>query len=1149
MKKFLLFTTVILFSLTVFSQKISYTYNFQEPVIKNVGNFQLLVFPNSKQVAPIGEPSIPFVSAKLMLPPGMSAHNVTFKFEQKQKIKGKFHLYPGQNVHPVSKKTTSAFDYNKEIYSTEKYPDIKYSDVSTEFMNGYGFAFSKFTPIEYNPSNGEVYFYKKITISIDYKKTNKAQQTQSFLSSRKKIKQRAKSLADNPDMIIKYPDKKSSTSYDMLIITDNNYINDFDDLINFHLYRGIEAQIISIADIENQMTGQDTQEKMRNYIIQEYQNNDIEYVILGGDANVVPYRGMYCEVESSSTYTDDNIPADIYFSALDGTWNDDGDNYWGEEDEDDLLPEVAVGRLPFSNSTELASIINKIISYSNNPVTSTNELENPLLAGEHLYDDPQTWGADYLELLVGYHNDNGYETTGIPEGSTYTTMYQRDGNNWGGSDIINQMNQGHSFVHHVGHANSSYMMGLYNSDITNSNFSQLNGTDHNYTLVYSHGCICGAFDEEDCISELMVTIDNCAVGVFTNSRYGWFNEGQTEGPSQHLHREFIDALYHDKQNNAGVAELISKHETAPWVENPDEWEPGAQRWVFYDHNVLTDPALPIWTSNPFDFQTSYDDVLYIGADYNVSLSSNKAPMEGYNCAIIQNSQVIGKAVTNSSGVANISVDLDKVQLGSATLIVAGYNIIAQQYDITIEEPTTAVLTLTSSAYIDDNNNKPDYNETVGLNLTIKNIGIEDATNVTLTISSDDDEINILNNTDNLGTIPALDSSTSNNTLELSIGSVADQYSTDINLNITSDQYNTDKTIPLTVNAPKLEYLSIDITEISGDGDGVVEPDEIGNFSFNFINSGHAISPDITGLLESDDSKIDIYTSSVNIGEIDTNENFSISSNFYLNSSAQIGDIISINAKAKAPPYSKVVDFSFYVGDPTEDFETGDFSKFDWNFSGDANWITTNSNVYQGNYSAVNSDIDDSQSASLKITVDILTDGEISFYKKVSSEEFYDFLNFYIDGSEQDSWSGEVNWSQQTYNISAGEHTFKWTYEKDIYVSNGSDCAWLDNIVFPPFGEINVYTNIQNQNSHKSDISVYPVPFDNYVNFEFSAQANKNYRIEIYDISGKNIFTYIGLTNYGKNNFIWKPNYELNNGIYLYRVIIDKKIINGKIIKK
>jgi agmatine deiminase len=73
---------------------------------------------------------------------------------------------------------------------------------------------------------------------------------------------------------------------------------------------------------------------------------------------------------------------------------------------------------------------------------------------------------------------------------------------------------------------------------------------------------------------------------------------------------------------------------------------------------------------------------------------------------------------------------------------------------------------------------------------------------------------------------------------------------------------------------------------------------------------------------------------------------------------------------------------------------------------------------------------------------------ISFFYKVSSEAGYDYLRFYIDDVQQNLWSGEAGWAQASFAVTAGSRNFKWTYSEDSINSIGSDCAWLDNIVFP-----------------------------------------------------------------------------------------------------
>ena len=132
----------------------------------------------------------------------------------------------------------------------------------------------------------------------------------------------------------------------------------------------------------------------------------------------------------------------------------------------------------------------------------------------------------------------------------------------------------------------------------------------------------------------------------------------------------------------------------------------------------------------------------------------------------------------------------------------------------------------------------------------------------------------------------------------------------------------------------------------------------------------------------------------------------------------------------------------------ENFETGGFTKYSWLQSGNLNWTITNADVYENLYATKSGAITNSQATAISLTLTFPKSDTISFYRKVSSELAYDFLRFYINGTKIAEWSGEVAWSRVAYIVPAGTVTFKWEYSKDATVSKGSDCAWLDKIVFP-----------------------------------------------------------------------------------------------------
>jgi len=155
--------------------------------------------------------------------------------------------------------------------------------------------------------------------------------------------------------------------------------------------------------------------------------------------------------------------------------------------------------------------------------------------------------------------------------------------------------------------------------------------------------------------------------------------------------------------------------------------------------------------------------------------------------------------------------------------------------------------------------------------------------------------------------------------------------------------------------------------------------------------------------------------------------------------------------------------------PDEGFETGNFSAYGWVNTSGSPWLVQSVDKYSGTYAAQSGDISDNGITDLSISLNVTGNGNISFFQKVSSESGYDYLRFFIDGVQQAQWAGSGAWTQQSYPVTAGAHTFLWRYMKDGSVSSGSDCAWIDHIVFPPVGAY--YAPPQNLTASPSHQSV------------------------------------------------------------------------------
>ncbi|MDP8204511.1 MAG: S8 family serine peptidase [Candidatus Tenebribacter mawsonii] len=214
-----------------------------------------------------------------------------------------------------------------------------------------------------------------------------------------------------------------------------------------------------------------------------------------------------------------------------------------------------------------------------------------------------------------------------------------------------------------------------------------------------------------------------------------------------------------------------------------------------------------------------------------------------------------------------------------------------------------------------------------------------------------------------------------------------------------------------------------------------------NTNLSWMNGGGAASYEVFFGTDNPPTNI-VNGEEVTTSSYDLTEVMEFNSTYYWNINA-INDF----GNAEGPIWSFTT-----AGPADEDFETGDFSLYAWEFAGNQDWIVQTSEVYEGTYSAKSGTITHSQSTELEITMDVEEDDIISFYTKISCEDDqnnnWDYMAFYIDSVEQERWDGEVGWSYKTYDVSTGNRTFKWTYTKDESVSTGSDCAWLDYITFP-----------------------------------------------------------------------------------------------------
>ncbi|MDP8227510.1 MAG: T9SS type A sorting domain-containing protein, partial [Candidatus Celaenobacter polaris] len=469
-------------------------------------------------------------------------------------------------------------------------------------------------------------------------------------------------------------------------------------------------------------------------------------------------------------------------------------------------------------------------------------------------------------------------------------------------------------------------------------------------------------------------------------------------------------------------------------------------YLFHHHG---DAFTTVYSEIPQNLTVSHDAALLSGiTSFNVTANV------GADICLSVDGEIIGTGVGNGFLPTTISIE-SQLQETNVLVTIVKQNYYRYESIVSVIPPSGPYIIYEDHSINDtagNNNGLIDYGENILLGLTLKNVGIQAADNVVATLTTTDTHISFSDNTENFGTIGADQSSTINDAYEFSVSNnVEDQHYVLIDVNVEGDpgvKETWDTSFGVIINAPHFSVGTLTINDATGNNNGCLDPGETVNIIVDATNDGHATSPDATGTLTCNNSFITINTGSYDFGSFDTGQTKSAVFNITVANNAPNGANIPLEFNITGGNYSATEMFYEYIGLSIENFETGDFTAYNWVMGGSADWTNDTINPYEGTYCAKSGAIGNNSTTELSLTIDTNA-GDISFWRKVSSENNFDYLQFYIDGVQQDQWAGEVSWGEVSFSVDTDTHTFKWVYDKDNSATGGQDCAWIDYITFPP----------------------------------------------------------------------------------------------------
>ncbi len=612
----------------------------------------------------------------------------------------------------------------------------------------------------------------------------------------------------------------------MLIISYGDFMDAMQPFIEWKQSIGIPVEIVDVATIGNNSAN------IKQYVADYYNNNGLTFLVLVGDAQQV--QPGYASGDSDNDYT--------YVVG------------------NDHYPDLFCGRFSAENVGQVETQVQRVIDYEKNPSLADTAWFTKALA---IGSDQGPGDDDEYDYQ---HERNILENKLLP--FTYNYGYELYDGSQGGNDepgnpnpgdVANVLNSGVTIINYTGHGSTTSWgtTSFSNSDITNlENAGKL-------PFIISVACVNGNFVGGTCFAEKWLRSKDSegnpigAIATLMSTINQSWNppmEGQ-DAINDILVETFPDNI---KRTFGGITmngcmEMNDVYGDQG-VEMTDTW------------TIFGDPSVMVRTAVPQELTADYPSVVIIG-ESQITVS---CPVDGAIVAISRDGELLKSAVVDN-GEAVLDFDEPFVEPGILNLSIVAFNYLQYTDNIEViagDGPFVGYVDYTLNDEEGNNNGQADYNEQLKFSLRLTNLGTEGAQNVVATISSDDNFVSILDDTENYGNIAPGDTVSVADGFEIQVAdSVPDLHPLSFNLTITSDTNVWTKTFKIIAHAPDLKFVEFSIDDSNGNNNGQLDPGETVNMTVKIDNEGSSDAYNVMAQLVSQSQWVSITQPDMNYGDL------------------------------------------------------------------------------------------------------------------------------------------------------------------------------------------------------------------------------------------------------------------------------------------
>lgn len=666
----------------------------------------------------------------------------------------------------------------------------------------------------------------------------------------------------------------SGSPVDYVIVTNEAMAPEFQRLADHKTAQGINTVVVTREFIAaNFRNGADIQESVRMFIRDAYQKWGTQYVLLGGDTDVLPARYVSNSFYPAIGSTD--IPVDLYFACLDGNWNANGNAFFGEPaadpepgDEVDFAEEVYLGRATVSNAAMAAVFVDKTMAYE---LTAAGSLwpSRVIYAAEVLFPADYQEGVNIIQDGAQYVDQMVNDLVEPCTDMDYLRMYETDALfprdlPLTKNALIDSLDTGHfGIFNQIGHG-FYFNMSVGNGNFMSTDADALVNGDHPF-LLFSLNCASCAFDYSCLMERFLQNANGGSVISIGSSRAAFPNT------CNNYQQEFFSHLYCTGENRVGRLVALSR---LPWLANTIYNY--VDRWTFENYTLLGDPSLPLWTGVPQ--QVALDVAsLQLGANaLTVDVTSGGFPVEGATVCLSRAGEDHAVAVTDAAGQALVNYLV--AAEGEVVLTVTGKNLALTSQAVPVQDGNV-FLSLTDLVVQDDGlmasdgngNGVAEAGERIAFWPTLTETAGATGLNPSGTLSCADPRVTIVNPVVPFPNIPGGGSASSTEPVVVVLDAdIPDGTPLHFTMSVSvsgGGTYVSERTLVL--KAPEVEVVYLDWEdETYGNGDGWLDSNERVNVTVRMRNYGAGRCDLINAVLRTANANVVLFDTLATFGAMD-----------------------------------------------------------------------------------------------------------------------------------------------------------------------------------------------------------------------------------------------------------------------------------------